>query len=97
MNDQGDSGWVVEPAAPDAALISVDISNADELTPELRAAVEGLVRALEELPAGVEQAEVEAFRKCGKQTQCAPRTESPCLDKYIIDCRIIACPTWTGM
>jgi hypothetical protein len=96
MSDTEDSGWVVEPPSPDAAVVRVDIADTTVLTPALREALDALVLAMEEVRVPSEPAEVEGFalvaRRCPKKTICNPLTESPCLSKVIVDCTIQACP-----
>ncbi len=97
MTDENDgSAWVIEPPGDDAAQISIDVTNAD-LTPETRAAVEALVRALERYPSS-EQQDVEGFRaagfSCPKETACSPLSIRNCFAKSIIDCRVVPCPTY---
>ena len=87
MSDQSDdSGWVVEPGVE----IQIAVGPDAELTPEIREALDGLVRALETEP------EVEGFRAtCGAQCKppgfgtcnpkgtCTPQVWMPCFKKDI--------------
>ncbi len=85
------SEWVVAPG-PDTALISIDVSEAAELTPEVRMAVETLARALEEAPRAGEPDEVEGFMKCPTYTVCTV-TSYPCIARTIVDCVVKTCPS----
>lgn len=90
MSDvEGGSGWVVEPGR---VLVNVAVAEDAELTPALRDALEGLVRALE----AEASAEVEGFgRKCPAQCKppgfqtCNPRTcpgQGTCAPNIIMPC-----------
>jgi hypothetical protein len=91
MSDDG--GFVVEPAQ--GLEIQIAVGSDAELTPELRAALDDLVRVLEEQP------EVEVYRNsCGAKCRapnygvcnpeggtCAPKIWFPCASKLV--CSII--------
>jgi hypothetical protein len=96
---EGGSGWVVPPGVE----INVAVGEDAELTPELRQALDDLVRALE-APA---TAEVEGFKGCSTQCKapgfqvcnprtcpgqgtCAPNIIMPCANKGI--CSVIGAP-----
>ena len=83
------SGWVVEPPGPDAALIRVDFAEASELTPELRQALDTLVRTLE---ASGEIDEVQAFAAC-KKLACDV-VYAPCAARTIVECTVTGCPRY---
>jgi hypothetical protein len=98
MNDaEAGSSWILEPPGPDIALNSVEFSEHAELSPALRAALEDLIRAIQEVPSDETPPEVEAFRQgatCDTNVRCNPQTWTPCLAKQIESCRIEKCPTW---
>lgn len=94
------SGWVVEPGAFE---INVAVGEEAELTPELRAALDELVRALE----APMTAEVTGFKGCSAQCKppgfqvcnprtcpgqgtCAPNILMPCASKGI--CSVVGMP-----
>lgn len=88
----GESGWVVEPDVE----IRIAVGSDAELTPELQAAIDDVIRALE--AAAVEPAEVEGFKQCvpqckppgygycNPQSDCQPKVWMPCAAKTA--CRI---------
>ncbi len=91
--DEG-SGWVVEPPSADTSRISINVSDTNQLTPEVRDALDALVRAMEAARSGDDaQEEVEGFRaRCPRRTTCDPQSWIPCEAKTIIDCVIKPCP-----
>ena len=91
--DEG-SGWVVEPPSPEGATISVDFSEDSELTPDLREALERLVRALQPPERDVEPFWSVPFPEptCPTQISCSPLTSKPCLKRSIISCTVSPCP-----
>lgn len=94
MSDE--SGWVVEPAGVE---IHVAVGPEAELTPEVRQALDQLVRALE----AENDVEVEGFRQrcptkcmpgkfgaCNPQEDCSPKIWFPCAMRMI--CNIVEQP-----
>lgn len=88
----GESGWVVEPGVE----IRIAVGNDAQLTPEIRAAIDDVIRVLEAETAG---AEVEGFGRrcpvqckppgygfCNPQDTCQPKVWMPCARKEA--CRI---------
>jgi hypothetical protein len=90
-NDEG-SGWVVEPPPAGTALINLDVNLSDDLTPELRTALEALVSAMQEVPRSGEPAEIEMFAGCKTLEVCTPEVWRPCVSKMIVNCVIVTCP-----
>jgi hypothetical protein len=91
-----ESGWVVPPGGVE---IQVAVGPEAELTPAVRDALDGLVRALESEVESVD-AEVEAFSRscptkcaspgygtCNPRGDCAPKIWFPCANKEI--CSIV--------
>ena len=88
----GESGWVVAPGVE----IRIAVGNEAELTPEIQAAIDDVIRALETQEAAA--AEVEGFGKCGIQCKapgygfcnpqdtCQPKVWMPCAAK--VTCRV---------
>lgn len=85
----GDSGWVVEPGVE----IRLAVGDQAQLTPEMRSAIDDLIRALE---AETSEAEVEAFGRkcpiqckppgygiCNPEESCQPKVWMPCARKEI--------------
>lgn len=98
------SGWVVQPPA-NGLRVSIEFSEDAEITPELRRALERLVRVIEDETAETEEAETaeaagfQVFRprpkcpnKCPSNMVCQPENRRPCADKYIVDCTIVNQP-----
>jgi hypothetical protein len=95
MSDEqppGESGWVVEPGVE----IRIAVGREAELTPEIQAAIDDVLRALE--AAEATSAEVEGFGKCGvqckapgyglcnPQAECQPKVWMPCANK--VSCHV---------
>ncbi len=89
-----DPRWLAEPA-PGAVDIHIAVHQDAELTPELRDAIEGVAKALE-------QEEVEGYRlkpppkpcptytNCNPRAECAPQVVYPgCAIEYS-SCRIVS-------
>lgn len=98
MTDAGNgSGWLVEPPRPDAAYVSLDFGDDADITPELRQALERLVRAMSDES---EQAETEGFQvfkpRCTDKLKCDPFTQRPCVARCIVECTITTCTTYSG-
>lgn len=103
MNDSDTgSGWVVEPPA-DGVRLSLDVPDDAALSPQLREALETLVRVIgeEKAQAGEpdDTAEASGFQvfkpRCKEQMKCDPYTVRPCVARTIHECIIVACPTHT--
>lgn len=93
------SGWMVQPPV-NGLRISLDFSEDAPMTPDLRSALERLVRVIEDETAEVAETEgFQVFRprpkcpaKCPSNMTCSPEERRPCADKYIVDCTIINQP-----
>lgn len=94
--------WLLEPPAPGTINLYIAVGEGTELTPEVREAVENLMRALQE-------AEVRGQEMGGRPTRagecgwncvilgrCAPEYTTPCANKDV--CHIVPCPQyiWTA-
>ena len=96
MSEQ--SGWVVEPPAEGIRVV-VECAEDAEVTPELRQALERLVRVIENATAQ-DEAETEGFQvfrprpkcpnACPSNTVCSPQEIRDCFSYQ--DCRIILQP-----
>lgn len=86
-----DSGWVVEPASE--VQIEIAVGEDAELTPEVREALDSLLRVLESEQG---EQEVEAYRRrcpsqcaapayatCNPKGSCAPQVTMPCFKRDI--------------
>lgn len=91
-----DSGWVVE---PDGIRVVVEAAEDAELTPELRQALDRLVRVIEG-EISEDEPETEGFQvfrprpkcpqACPNNYVCEPKTVSDCF--YYVDCTITKQP-----
>lgn len=106
MSDSNEgSGWVVEPPA-NGVVVSIDVPDEAAISPELRDALERLVRVIGEQQTevaegaeGDEPAEAAGFQvfkpRCKEQMKCDPYTVRPCYARTIHECVIVACPSYT--
>jgi hypothetical protein len=95
----GSSGWVVEPPAEGLRVI-VECTEAADVTPELRQALERLVRVIQDETAEPEEAEAAGFQvfrprptcpqACPKNMVCSPQEIRDCF--YYSDCTIVNQP-----
>ena len=84
--------WLLAPPAPGEAHVHIAVDEAAALTPELREAIEGVMRALQ-------SEEVEGYARPGPQPctslqnctpheTCRPLTVAPCA--MLMSCRIVS-------
>jgi hypothetical protein len=81
--------WLLAPPAHGEAHVHIAVDTAANLTPELREAIEGVMRALqsEEVEGYAKPQPCPALQNCTPHDTCRPQTVAPCA--IYESCRII--------